>query len=154
MTKKDGNMYVNSFEYQKGMSVELEEQSQNRLKIRVAAEFKEGKVLVLNIDENTFKIKNSNQLRVTFDGQEIKLSDIDDVLDGQGNKAVYAVAVGEGGGQYLIYIPHFSEHVITLEALGISGEEAAEFLLMAFGAAIITVVILILIVVKIGKYRE
>ncbi|WP_455391525.1 hypothetical protein, partial [[Eubacterium] cellulosolvens] len=154
LSKKNGNMYVNSYEYQKGMNVEIDEQAQNRLRIRVTAEFQEGKVLVLNVDKNAFKVNNANQLRVRFDGQEIHLADINDVVNGKGTEAIYAAAIGESGGQYLIYIPHFSEHIITLESLDFADEETKDFLVMAFGAAMVTVIVLILIVVRIGKYRK
>ena len=153
ISKKDGNVYMNSYEYQKGMEVEIEEQSQKMIQVRVQAEFKEGKVLVLNIENNAFKVENSNQIRLKFDGQVINEVAVEDVLDGKGTEAQYASAVGESGGQYIIYIPHFSEHIITLEAVGFESEQAS-IPLIGLGAAIITVILLILVVFRIGKYRD
>ena len=154
MTKKDGNMYVYSNEYEKGLSVEVGEQNKYKLQLRVSAEFKEGKVLVLNIDENAFQVKNSEKLRVMFDGKEINKGNIEDVIDGEGVEAQYAAAIGEDGGQYIVYIPHFSEHVITLEIIGVTESEAASFISAAIGAAFLTIIVLILIVVRIGKFKR
>ncbi len=154
ISKKNGNLYVNSYEYQKGMMVEVKEQHKHQLQIKVSAEFKEGKVLVLNIEKNAFQVKNLEQLQIKFDGKEIKMGDIEDVLDGKGTQAQFATELGEDGGQFIIYIPHFSEHVITLENLELTKDEVSNFLLAAFGAGILTVFVLILIVVRIGKYRK
>jgi hypothetical protein len=145
---------MNSYEYQKGMDVEIDEQSQNMIQVRVQAEFKEGKVLVLNIENNAFKVESANQIRIRFDNQDINQGSVDDVLDGEGNIAQYSMSVGETGGQYLVYIPHFSEHTITIEALNGIESEKVQIPLAAIGAALMTLVILALVVVRLGKYRR
>ena len=145
---------MNSYEIQKGMDVEIEEQNQHKLQIKVSAEYKEGKVLVLNVEKNAFQVENSNQLRIKFDGKEINEANIEDVIDGEGTEAQFAAVIGDDGGQFIIYIPHFSEHTITIEAIGVTESEAANFILGAVGAAIFTIIIFVLIVVKIGKYRK
>ena len=145
---------MNSYSYQQGMMVELEEQNRYRLQIRVSAEFEEGKVLVLNVEKNAFQVKNIEQFRIMFDGKEIKMGNIEDVIDGEGSEAQWTAVIGEDGGQYLVYIPHFSEHIITLEILDLTDKEATNYLLTAFGAGILTILVLVLIVVKIGKFRE
>ncbi len=155
ISKKDGKMYIHSNEYQNGMEVEIKEQSRNRLKIKVSAEFKEGKVLVLNLEENAFKIKNSQKLVVKFDGKEMEEADIDDVIDGSGTNAQYAKAIGEDGSQYVIYIPHFSEHTITFEILGSkAAAESVSLVSVAIGAAVITIVILVILIAGAGKFRK
>ena len=117
ISKKAGKMYINSNEYQNGMTVEVKEQNQHKLQIKVSAEFKEGKVLVLNIEGSAFKVKNSQQLKIKFDGKEINEDNIDEVIKGIGTEAKFAAAIGEDGGQYLVYIPHFSDHMITFEII-------------------------------------
>jgi hypothetical protein len=154
MSMKNGDVYVYSYVYQKGMTVELEEQNKHKLQIKVSAEFKEGKVIVLNIEKNTFQVKSSQQLRIKFDGMEINEENIEDVIVGEGTQAKYALALGEDGGQYIIYIPHFSEHVISIEVVGITESEAVSFISAAIGAAFSTIIILILIVVRIGKFKR
>ncbi|MCK5561015.1 MAG: hypothetical protein KAJ51_10495, partial [Thermoplasmata archaeon] len=154
ISKKAGKLYVHSYEYQKGMTLEIKEQSQHRLQIKVAAEFKEGKVLVLNIEGSAFKVKNSQQLKVKFDGKEIGEANIDEVISGNSTQAKYTAAIGEDGGQYLVYIPHFSEHLISFEIIDVATGQSLSFIVEAIGVAILTVAILILVVVKIGKLKK
>ena len=111
LSKRAGKLYINSYEYQNGMELEIKEQSQHKLQIKVSAKFKEGKVLVLNIEDSAFKVKNSQLLRIKFDGKEMKETNVDEIIKGNGTEAKYAAAIGEDGGQYLVYIPHFSEHI-------------------------------------------
>ncbi len=151
---KNGKTYINSCEYQKGMDVEIEEQNQHRLQLKASAEYTEGKVLILNVEKNTFQVENSNQLKVKFDGKEINEANIEDVIDGQGIEAQFAAVIGDDGGQYIVYIPHFSEHVITIEVVGITESEDVSFISAAIGAAFLTIIILILVVVRIGKYKR
>jgi hypothetical protein len=154
LSKKAGKMYVNTYEYEKGMSVEVKEQSQNKLQIKVSAEFKEGKVLVLNIDGSALKIKNSQQLKVKFDGNEMAETNVDEIIHGNGTEAKFAAAIGEDGGQYLVYIPHFSEHIISFEIVGLASSQSVNFMVGAVGIAILTVVLLMLIIIKIGKFKK
>jgi len=154
LSKKAGKMYINSYEYQNGMTVEVKEQSNHKLELKVSAEFKEGKVLVLNIDESAFKIKNSQQLKIKFDGSEMKEADIDEVINGTGSEAKYAAAIGESGGQYLVYIPHFSEHLITFEIVDVQSSQSMDFIVGAIGIGLLTILALILVVIKIGKFKN
>lgn len=154
LSKKAGKMYINSYEYQNGMSIEIKEQSKHKLEIKVSAEFKEGKVLVLNIDESAFKIKNSQELKIKFDGAEMKEVNVDEVINGTGTEALYASAIGENGGQYLVYIPHFSEHLITFEIVDIQSSQSVDFMLGAVGIGLLTVLVLVIVVIKIGNFKK
>lgn len=154
ISKKAGKLYINTYEYQKGMTLEVKEQSQYKLEIKVSAEFKEGKVLVLNIEDSAFKVKNSQKLMIKFDGMEINQANVDEIINGNGTVAKYAAAIGEDGGQYLVYIPHFSEHIISLEIIDITTSQSANFIIGAIGIALLTVIILILVAIKIGKRKD
>jgi len=154
ISKKAGKLYINSYEYQKGMTVEVQEQSQNKLQIKVSAEFSEGKVLVLNIEESAFKVKNSQQLKVKFDGKEISEANIDEIIQGNTTQAKYATAIGDDGGQFLVYIPHFSEHLISFELINVPVTQTMDFIIGAIGIAILTLLILIVVVIKIGKFKN
>jgi hypothetical protein len=154
ISKKAGKLYIHSYEYQKGMTVEIKEQSQHRLHIKVAAEFKEGKVLVLNVEGSAFKVKNSQQMKVKFDGKEIGEASIDEVISGNSTQAKYTAAIGGDGGQYLVYIPHFSEHLISFEIIEVATDQSLGFIVEAIGIAIVTVAILILVTIKIGKFKK
>jgi competence protein ComGC len=154
ISKKAGNTYINSYEYQKGMCVEIKAQTKNRLEFKVLAEFKEGKVLVLNIEDSAFRIQNSQRLIIKFDGKEIDEADIDEVIKGNSTMAMYAKALGEDGGQFIVYIPHFSEHTITFEIIEIAASTSMNFIVVAIGTAILTIFILVVIVVKVKKYKN
>lgn len=154
ISKKAGKLYINTYEYQKGMTLEVKEQSQFKLQIKVSAEFKEAKVLVLNIEDSAFKVKNSQKLMIKFDGKEINEANVDEIINGNGTEAKYAAAIGEDGGQYLVYIPHFSEHIISLEIIDLTTSQSVDFIIGAIGVAILTVLILILVVIKIGKFKN
>ncbi|WP_455392897.1 hypothetical protein [[Eubacterium] cellulosolvens] len=154
ISKQAGKLYINSYEYQKGLTLEIKEQNQYKLQIKVSAEYHEGKVLVLNIEKNAFQFKKSNQIKVKFDGKEINEANIDDVIDGQGTEAQFTSVIGEEGGQYIVYIPHFSDHIITFEIIGVTESEAVTFITAAIGAAFLTIFILILIIVKMGKFKS
>jgi hypothetical protein len=151
LSKKEGKMYIYSYEYQNGMKVEVKTQNKNQLEIKVSGEFKEGKVLVMNIEGSAFQLKHSNELKVKFDGKEIKEASVDEVMDGVGYNAQYTTAIGEDGGQFMFYIPHFSEHMITIETAAESGAASTNFILGAVGAGLLTVLILVIIIVKIKK---
>jgi len=154
ISKKAGKLYINSYEYQKGMTVEVQEQSQHKLQIKVSAEFSEGKVLVLNIEESAFKVKNSQQLKVKYDGKEISEANIDEVIHGNTTQAKYATAIGDDGGQYILYIPHFSEHLISFEIINTPSSQTMDFIIGAIGIAILTILILIVVIIRIGKFEN
>ncbi len=154
ISKQAGKLYINSYEYQKGMTLEIKEQSQHKLQVKVSAGFKEGKVIVLNIEGSAFKVKSSHQLTIKFDGKEIKEANIDEVINGNGTGAKYTAAIGEDGGQYLVYIPHFSEHMISFEILDVTTSQSMDFMIGAIGIAILTVLILVVVVFKIRKLEN
>jgi acetyl-CoA acetyltransferase len=128
--------------------------NKNKLEIKVSAEFKEGKVLVLNVEKNVFEVKNSQKVMVKFDGKEIPEGEVEDVIMGNSTQAKYAKALGEDGGQYILYIPHFSEHVITIETVGITGSQSSNLILGSIAAAMITILILGIVVVNISKNKN
>ena len=103
--------------YKIGMEIELLEVKGNRVRVRISAEFQEGKVAVINIDENVLKFGKSGESNVYFDGEQISKGALEEVIAGESTEAKYVGEVGEGGAQFLVYIPHFSEHIIEIESL-------------------------------------
>ena len=80
-----------------------------------------GKTIKINVGKSAFL---SRDLRVTFDGEEIPMADnITDVLnpndDGLQPEYVVVEISARKGDEFfiLISIPHFSEHIITLQSL-------------------------------------
>jgi len=141
LMKKDGNIVQENNHYMSGMQVQLESAEDNKVRVRVSAEFKEGKVLALNIDDEVLRFGEMDQLRVCFDGEPIELGSVDNIIEADGDESTYVVALDKGGAQFLVYIPSFSEHVIDIESLVELAKEkvftSANFTVMAIGSVML-----------------
>lgn len=85
------------------------------LEIKVSSDNPEGKVVMIDIDEQFISIKNESEIIVKFDGEQIESTyDIDSILKGD-SIAKFHLILGEKGVGLLVYVPHFSEHTITVE---------------------------------------
>lgn len=148
-------MFQENNHYSKGMQLELLEVKGNRVRFRVSAEFEEGKAVAINIEENVLKFGSSGESNVYFDGKKIEKGTIEEVIEAKGTEAKYIGASGEGGAQFLIYIPHFSEHIIEIESLLEQAKEElftrANYIVMS--ASILTLIGLTGHIYKIGKSR-
>ena len=153
--KKERYMLQENNHYKLGMEIELLEVNGNRVRVRVSAEFQEGKVVAINIDENVLQFGKSGESNVYFDGEQINKGALEDVIAGEGTEAIYVGEAGDGGSQFLVYIPHFSEHIIEIESLLEHVKEelftGTNFVVMGFG--ILTLIGLSGHVYKIGKSR-
>jgi hypothetical protein len=138
--------------YNLGMEIELLEVTKNRVRVRVQAEFSEGKVIALNIEENVLRFGNQENVRVRFDGERILRGSLEQVMAAKGEQARYIEAVGEGGSQFLVYIPHFSEHVIEIESL-FEEELFTRTNMAVMGISIVALLGLSGHIYKIGKSR-
>ena len=79
-----------------------------------------------------------------------------EVLSENGSQAKYTASFGDGGAQFLVYIPHFSEHTIEIESL-VEFAEKELFTgthLLVSGLGILILIGLSLHIYKIGKNRE
>ena len=115
--KQERYMLQENNHYQMGMEVELLEVEGNKVRVRVRAEFQEGKVVAINIAQNVLRFGEPGQHRVYFDGEEVNKGTVEEVVAGKGAQAKYVGEIGDGGAQFLVYIPHFSEHIIEIESL-------------------------------------
>lgn len=141
--------------YQTGMELELLDVKGNRVRFRVSAEYTEGKVVAINIEEKVLRFGESDDSRVYFDGKQIKQGTIEEITEAKGAEAKYVWAFGEGGAQFLIYIPHFSEHIIEIESLL---EQAKQELFTKTNYVVMGIGVIALIglsghIYKIGKSR-
>ena len=115
--KKDGTLTQEKNQYRNGSEMHVEKANGTAIRVRISAEFKEGKVIVLNIDDEALGIEDVGDVVVTFDGEAIEMGSIEEVLNAKGSKAKYVVALDENGAQFLVYIPHFSEHTIEITSV-------------------------------------
>ncbi|UCE38758.1 MAG: hypothetical protein JSW00_05885, partial [Thermoplasmata archaeon] len=153
--KTEKYMLQENNHYQYGMEIELLEVTGNRVRVRVRAEFTEGKVVVINIAQNVLRFGESGNHRVYFDGEQVQKGSPDEVIAGEGVKAKYAGEIGEGGAQFLVYIPHFSEHIIEIESMvdQVKEELFTQTNYVVMGFSILALIGLTGHIYKIGKSR-
>ncbi|UCE74874.1 MAG: hypothetical protein JSV56_04015 [Methanomassiliicoccales archaeon] len=154
-TRRNSHIVQENNHYQYGMELEIDEATRKKIRVRVRAEFQEGKLIVLNVEQNVLNLGESGNCNVYFDGKKMQQGTFGEVLEGQGPQAMYMGAFEEEGAQFLVYIPHFSEHIIEIESLLELEEElftGTNFVVMGFG--IVTLIGLSGHIYKIGKSRD
>ena len=102
--------------YLDGFQVQVRKREQNRMEFEVSGEFSEGKIVIMNMAQNRMQIQNMNQIRVLFDGEEVKIAQNMEEMR-TSNQARYMFAMGSDGIQVMVKIPHFSTHTIVVEKM-------------------------------------
>ena len=110
-----GEKSSDMMQYQHQVQLQVQNAQQNKLEIKVSAQYPEGKCVVINIDKGTMALSGNQQIMVKMDGQKMEKADIDTVLNAHDSKGRYNVAEGSNGYQICVYIPHFSDHTLTVE---------------------------------------
>ncbi|MCK4614591.1 MAG: hypothetical protein KAU14_07300, partial [Thermoplasmata archaeon] len=85
-----------------------------KIEIKVRANFSEGRLVVLNLDASN--LREIGDFDVLFDGLKIDRMDAERIINYTGEKARYALLKPDNGIQLLVYIPHFSEHIISIQS--------------------------------------
>jgi len=155
LTKNGDQIVKENDHYHSGMWLNLEEAKVNKVRVKVSAEFNEGKVVVINIDVDILKFTKLDDIKVSFDGETIEMGTTNEVLEAMGSNPQYVVALDSEGAQFLVYIPHFSEHIIEIESLVDLAEKkifsSTNYMVMAF--AVLILICLSSYIYKIGKGR-
>lgn len=89
------------------------------IEVRVSSSEREGRTVMINIDEQTRRSLGLWEIRVLVDGEPIgRADDLTDVLDpnNDGGECEYLLLVGANGVQVLVSIPHFSVRTITIKS--------------------------------------
>jgi hypothetical protein len=153
---RNRNIVQENNHYQTGMEVELDDVSGNNLRVRVRAEYGEGKIVVLNIEDDVIKFERNGEPKLYFDGERIQKCEMNEIKECKGTQARYVGEVGNGGAQFMVYIPHFSEHVIEIESVVKDAQKElftpTNFMVMGIG--VLALVGLGGYIFKIGKERE
>jgi len=86
-----------------------------RIELRVVGNFSEGRLLVIHLDASN--LEELGDSKIFFDEVGIEKMDPVDILTYDGEEARYSIIETENGLEYLVYIPHFSEHSIAIQSV-------------------------------------
>jgi PKD repeat protein len=118
----------------------------NNIIAKISSENREGRTVVLNIDNYILPIVNVQHVKVEVDGKEIPLADnYEDVLDpmNDGDQAEYLILVGGEGIHVLVSLPHFSTRTITIRGPAAVAPTAWAPLMVAVSIVIIVLILLL-----------
>jgi len=119
----------------------------NRIMIQVSSEMTEGKVMMLRFDPQT--IDASKGVKVTIDGQAVAEGDLESVLGASGAEMSSAKYLMVDEGDYyslLVYIPHFSTHLLEVE-----GTAASDIPLSLIGIGAIAIAVIAIAAIGISR---
>lgn len=143
MVGANGSHMESSWGYAHSTSMTVKAAGSGKMKVVVRAEYAEGMIFRIGIDRETMGVKEAKQLRASLDGKTMKRVSAEELVRHQLEKrerAAYCVEVGERSCEVLAYIPHFSEHELSVEkiteppASGIGGFEALFIIAALCGA--------------------
>jgi hypothetical protein len=121
----------------------------NNVIARISSENRDGRTVILNVDNYALPIVNITHVKVEVDGREIPLADnYEDVLDpaNDGDQAEYLILVGGEGIQVLVSLPHFSTRTITIR-----GPAAAP---TAWTPLLVAVSIVVIVLILLFAFRR
>jgi hypothetical protein len=118
---RNGVTSYDTVEYRDQFHLQLLNTERDRIQIQVEDQEHRGKVVILNVDQGTFD-SHKGELRLELDGVPIKSTTNPlEVLYADGSDAsdaIYCIMESEGVSQFLVYIPSFSIHQLSLSSLG------------------------------------
>ncbi|WP_269849389.1 hypothetical protein [Methanosarcina horonobensis] len=86
----------------------------------------EGRVITVNVDNETINLSNPDRIRLRIDGQVIERAEnIDELFAGGTRPLCYLVQENETA-TMAVYIPEFSEREIIIDLEPEAGEESGE----------------------------
>ena len=117
------------------MGLQVRERDRDHIVLGVNSDLPEGRVITVNVDNETINLSNPDRLRLRFDGVEIeKAGSIDELFVGGNRPLCYLVQENETA-TMAVYIPKFSEHEIVIDLAPEAGEEVGEEVATEEGAA-------------------
>ena len=132
-----GEKSSDMMQYQRQVQMQIQNAQKNMLQIKVSAQYQEGKCVIINVDKETMNASANQHIVVKMDGQKMEKADIDTVLNAHDSKGRYNVTEGSNGYQICVYIPHFSDHTLTVETESTSNEESQQTPGFTAGALVI-----------------
>ena len=105
------------------IELHIKDRERDRLVLGVSSETQEGKVITINVDNETIDLSRPERIRLRYDGTVIEnASSIDELFAG-GTVPLCYMLEENGTATMAVYIPKFSEHEIVID-LAPEGEES------------------------------
>ena len=143
---RNGSAMFDLSQYQTGFVMEVQQASENHVRLTASSDDHEGRVAIINLDQATIDTRTNNEIIVTLNGKVIRQTQNPlDVLSNSGSQegdAVYCIESNLNGSQIMIYIPSFSTHVLDISSISPASPLAGVLNvtgLMAFLGAMATV---------------
>jgi hypothetical protein len=118
---KDGVTSYDTMEYRDQFRIHLMNAEQDRIQLQVEDQEHQGRVVIVNVDDGTLDIQKG-EISLELDGVPIKATTNPlEVLYADGSEpsdAIYCVIESDGVSQFLVYVPSFSVHQLTVSSLG------------------------------------
>lgn len=108
------------------MGLQVRERARDRIVLGVESELSEGRVITVNVDNETIDLSRPDRLRLRFDGQDIEKAESIDELFAGGDRPLCYLLQENGSATMAVYIPEFSEHEIIIDLEPEEGEEAED----------------------------
>ncbi len=107
------------------MGVHIRERDRDRVVLEVNSDLPEGRVITINVDNETVNLSSPDRIRLRFNGKVIeKAGNIDELFAGGNRPLCYLLQENETA-TMAVYIPEFSEHEIIIDIEPEAGEERA-----------------------------
>lgn len=105
------------------MGVHIRERDRDRIVLGVDSDLPGGRVITVNLDNETVNLSNPDRIRLRIDGNVIeKAQNIDELFAG-GNRSLCYLVQENGTATIAVYIPEFSEREIIIDLEPEAGEE-------------------------------
>jgi MAST domain-containing protein len=107
------------------MGVQIRERDRDRIVLGVGSNISQGRVITVNVDNETINLTNPDRLRLRIDGNVIERAENIDELFAGGNRPLCYLVQENETATMAVYIPQFSEHEIVIDLEPEAGEKAA-----------------------------
>jgi hypothetical protein len=130
--------------------------SDDGIEIEVESRIPEGRIVMVNLDEEALEAHTIEDLLVKLDDNEIEETDsLEELTEQVGStEAKFFALFSEEGTTVFVYVPHFSVHTITIESILGSAGVVANVLLPATLACVVIAVAALGVFIRRKKSNE
>jgi len=136
--------------YNHSTSMTVKNAGQGRVALAVKAEYSEGKLFRIGLDRETAGAGSARELECRLDGKAMKrlsVQELERLQEQKSAQAAYCVEFGDRGCDVLAYVPHFSEHELSVEKVAPAGDRTVG----GFELALAAMAFCIALVVAVGR---